>query len=410
MSNWNMNYGTAGRTPTTPSKADSFTGFKGLRPRDTARDIDKFDNTNLSPTPGPTETSPLESWINEYDSGKAASGRGTPSVTSAYSRLTFVAAVAPPTSGTASPSKSPRYDLPVSARNQMISPKTSPQDIASPSSYKQPRYRPLLSRFKTPPGPASPNPSTNAGADPSSNSASYISGGDNPRSPIFAGPPRSQPAPLLTAFTNAVDPGPTDSDMFLDYSTGVFKNSTSRPIPQLKFLSQPSSLPVNSWDSASLTRYWTQDLVRTAILRIMGELNLDFYEDNYRFFDFDGSPHVVEKLWQETMLVYTQFINSYVYGLDILTLIAMHENALSGGPLANINAVLADMICFFAAGKIGMEKRAEDMAQALISGGDIICFVSRRCAENGLEYPGGVGRTEDRVMQACIQETFRSGW
>jgi hypothetical protein len=101
----------------------------------------------------------------------------------------------------------------------------------------------------------------------------------------------------------------------------------------------------------------------------MGELNLDFYEDNYRFFDFDGSPHVVEKLWQETMLVYTQFINSYVYGLDILTLIAMHENALSGGPLANINAVLADMICFFAAGKIGMEKRAEDMAQALISGG-----------------------------------------
>jgi len=99
-----MNYGTAGRTPTTPSKADSFTGFKGLRPRDTARDIDKFDNTNLSPTLGPTETSPLESWINEYDSGKAASGRGTPSVTSAYSRLTFVAAVAPPTSGTASPS------------------------------------------------------------------------------------------------------------------------------------------------------------------------------------------------------------------------------------------------------------------------------------------------------------------
>lgn len=369
MSNWNNKYGTGGRAPTTSSNADGFTGFKDLGPRDTARHIHRFDNINLSPTPGPTETSPLESWINEYDSGKAASGRGTPSVTSAYSRLTFVAAVAPPTSGTASPSKSPGYDLPVSAINQTISPKASQQDIASPSSYKQPRYRPLLSRFKTPPGPTSPNPSTNVGADPSSNSASYISDRDNLKSSNFTGPTRSEPAPPRTAFTNAVDPGPTNSDAFPGYSTRVFKNPTLRPIPQLKFPSQPPSLPVNSWDSASLTRYWTQDLVRTAILRIMGELNLDFYEDNYRFFDFDGSPQVVEKLWQETMLVYTQFINSYVYGLDILTLIAMHESALNGGPLANINAVLADMICFFAAGKIGMEKRAEDMAQALISGG-----------------------------------------
>jgi hypothetical protein len=288
MSNWNKQYGTAGRTPPPPRNADSFTGFKDLTPRDAARDIDKFDNTNLSPTPGPTETSPLESWINEYDSGKAASGRGTPSITSAYSRLTFVAAVIPPTSGTASPSKSPGYDLPVSVTNQMISPKASLQDIASPFLYKQPRYRPLLPRFKTPSGPTSPNPSTNAGAVPSSNSASYISDRDNLKSLIFTGPPRSQPAPLLTAFTNAVDPGPTNSDAFLDYSTREFENPTSRPISQLKFPSQPPSLPVNSWDSASLTLYWTQDLVRTATLRIMGELNLDFYEDNYRFFDFDG--------------------------------------------------------------------------------------------------------------------------
>jgi hypothetical protein len=101
----------------------------------------------------------------------------------------------------------------------------------------------------------------------------------------------------------------------------------------------------------------------------MGELNLSFYENNYRFIDFDGSPEAIENLWQDIKLVYGQFINSYLYGLDILTLIAMHENALRGGPLANVNVMLADMICLFAAGKIGMEKRAEDMAQALISGG-----------------------------------------
>ncbi len=49
----------------------------------------------------------------------------------------------------------------------------------------------------------------------------------------------------------------------------------------------------------------------------------------------------------------------------------MNEKALNGGPLSNINAVLADMICFFAAGKIGMERRAEDMAKALFSGGKL---------------------------------------
>jgi len=103
----------------------------------------------------------------------------------------------------------------------------------------------------------------------------------------------------------------------------------------------------------------------------MSELNLDFYKDYYRFLDFDGSQQVVQKLWKEIGLVYTEFLRTHVYGLDILTLIAMNEKALNGGPLSNINAVLADMICFFAAGKIGMERRAEDMAKALMSGGKL---------------------------------------
>jgi hypothetical protein len=127
-----------------------------------------------------------------------------------------------------------------------------------------------------------------------------------------------------------------------------------------------------------MTRCWTHDLVRTAIMRIMGELDLDFYEDNYRSLDFDGSQQVVQKLWNEIKLVYTEFVKGYVYGIDILTLIAMHEQALNGGPLANVNAVLADMICFFAAGKIGMERRAEDMAKALISRGEKFCHVIKR--------------------------------
>jgi hypothetical protein len=41
--------------------------------------------------------------------------------------------------------------------------------------------------------------------------------------------------------------------------------------------------------------------------------------------------------------------------------------------------------------------------------GDIVDFVMRRCAENGLEYLGGIGRAENRVMQAYVQETLGNG-
>jgi len=37
--------------------------------------------------------------------------------------------------------------------------------------------------------------------------------------------------------------------------------------------------------------------------------------------------------------------------------------------------------------------------------------VGRRRAENGLNYPGGTGRTEERIEQACMQEALlRGGW
>ncbi len=103
----------------------------------------------------------------------------------------------------------------------------------------------------------------------------------------------------------------------------------------------------------------------------MTEIDLDFYEDQYKYLEFDGSQQVVHEMWGKIKLIYAEFIKSYAYGIDVLTLIGMHEHALNGGSLANVNAVLADMICFFAAGKMGMEKRAEDMAEALISRGEI---------------------------------------
>jgi hypothetical protein len=96
----------------------------------------------------------------------------------------------------------------------------------------------------------------------------------------------------------------------------------------------------------------------------MSEINLDWYEYNYLKFDFDGSQHAVRAVWGEISTAYSQFIRSNMIGLDILTLIAEQ-----GGPLENVKHALADMICFFGAGKVGMEKRAEDMAKACVTGG-----------------------------------------
>jgi hypothetical protein len=167
------------------------------------------------------------------------------------------------------------------------------------------------------------------------------------------------------------DPRPRAAGLIPKFAIPRSNNSASGTPIQINWPAQPCPYPINTWDSASLTRFWTHDLVRIAILRIMTEIHLDFYEDYYKFLEFDGSQQVVHKLWGEIKIIYTEFIKSYVFGIDVLTLIGMHEQALNGGPLADVNAVLADMICFFAAGKIGMEKRAEDMAEALISGGKI---------------------------------------
>jgi hypothetical protein len=102
----------------------------------------------------------------------------------------------------------------------------------------------------------------------------------------------------------------------------------------------------------------------------MSEINMDFYEDNYRRFDFDGNPNVVHNIWEEIKLVHGDYIRSLVFGIDILTLI--DARARNCGPMADTKLMLADMICFFAAGKRGMESRAEAMARAIISGGKLI--------------------------------------
>lgn len=165
-----------------------------------------------------------------------------------------------------------------------------------------------------------------------------------------------------------------------------------------------------------MTRDWTPDQVLTAIKRILSEINLDWYVENYKKLDFDGSKQVVWVLWEEIKLAYIQFISSHTIGLDIMTLIAMSKDSFESA-----KEMLANMICFFAAGKVGMEKRAKDMAKALISGvmkdtatklmiyadtgttGDIISFVELRCVENGLVYPGGTGRTQERIALALAR-------
>ena len=106
---------------------------------------------------GQPRSSPLKSWINGFDSEKAASGRCTPSIGSAYARLTAVPA---------SPSIPPAHNLPSASVIAGISssplplatscsPSSNPQSSESPSN-NQPRYRPPHLRS----GPTLPTPSS----------------------------------------------------------------------------------------------------------------------------------------------------------------------------------------------------------------------------------------------------------
>ncbi|KAE9366878.1 hypothetical protein N431DRAFT_487352 [Stipitochalara longipes BDJ] len=344
--------GIGGGAPTTPENARYTTSFNFLRRQDISRDIDGFSNTIRLRTPGSLGASPLQSWIHDYDNEKAASGRGTPSVGSAFARVTYTPATTP-TSTRAKSWQPPSYDLISTGAKQKNSPEAS-QESPIPTPYKRPRYRLQLSSNEKGPALISSPPKVNPDPASLSTPPGYKLSPSRVRES-----PRSQAVPLHIPFSSTADARPSSPN-------------ASPTGKRLKLTWSESDSPVNAWDSASLTRYWTQDLVRTAIMRIMSELNLDFYEDHYRLLDFDGSQKIVQKLWEEIRFVYTEFLRSHVYGLDILTLIAMNERALNGGPLANINALLADMICFFAAGKIGMERRAENMAEALISGDDIL--------------------------------------
>ena len=330
-----------GGSPRTPANSRYGTGFDAFTPQDLSGATVDFEKANHSPRPSNLEASPLQAWIHGYDNGKVAAGRGTPSVASAFARVTYTPA--------ATPAQSPEPSLKTRPLRPEVeesySPK-QPQDSPTPAS----RHRPLLSRNET----LQTSSISSSNAFPISASP-YKASKDELSSSSIRGSSRTLATPQDASFAKIVEPGSSSKQ--------------SRPAGRMLEVIWESEPPVNTWDSVSLTRYWTQDQVRVALLRLMSELNLDFYEDHYRLLEFDGNQQTVRKLWAEIGLVYTEFLRSYVYGLDILTLIAMNENALYGGPLTNINAVLADMICFFAAGKIGMEKRAEDMAQVLISGG-----------------------------------------
>jgi len=334
--------------PTTPENRRCGVGFDALRSQDISSATGDSENADSSSRPNALEASPLQAWIHEYDNEKGATGRGTPSVASAFARVTYTPAATPTPSPEAS-MKSRLLNLLRSGVEEGYTPK-QPQESPTPSPYKQARHRPPLSRNETPPASNLFSKKSSPDSGPR-----YTASSDELSPSNSRGSSGTSATPHNAPLAKTVEPG----------------SSSQKATPAVKMLQVVwnSDSPVNTWDSASLTRYWTQDQVRLALLRIMSELNLDFYEDHYRLLDFDGNQETVQKLWGEIGVVYTEFLRSHVYGVDILTLIAMNELALNSGPLANINAVLADMICFFAAGKIGMERRAEDMAQALISGG-----------------------------------------
>jgi hypothetical protein len=103
MSVNNKREGGGGGTPTTPTTPENSrygTGFNALRQYDISGAIDDIEDADLSPRPIDLEESPLQAWIYDYDTEKAASGRGVPCVASAFARVTYTPAATPASSPT----------------------------------------------------------------------------------------------------------------------------------------------------------------------------------------------------------------------------------------------------------------------------------------------------------------------
>lgn len=400
-------------------------------------------------TPQP---SGLETWIKKLDDEKAATGSRTPSILSAFSRVTYTAAPAArsfagstatiPQAWPTLPALSaedPKVPKP-SARLPSTSDSSSATSVhvlghrqTAPPSHPGPSISQLKGAFGVginyQPNFSSPPSETKASPRPLAPFSSYAPPNvdfavsqisvSKPLPPSLNQRQKAHPRSLAASQsqTKRTAPSTISSAPYPSPFTAFFPLENKQPSSGFAPPAHPPStieqIPSGSWNSSSLTRDWTPGQVLLGYSRIFTELNFDFYNDNHLKINFDGDPKDVSKVWADIKLAYSAFLKSYELGMNMLTFLTQHGNSDE-----EVKSVLANAICFLSAGKVGLGGRAEEFARALVSrgkllrrmtgrgaeliwmAGDIVCFVERRCLESELVYPGGSGETEQRLSMA----------
>ncbi|TAQ91117.1 hypothetical protein B7494_g553 [Chlorociboria aeruginascens] len=144
-----------------------------------------------------------------------------------------------------------------------------------------------------------------------------------------------------------------------------------------------SSRAVATSDVFGLSAAQTQVCLR----RLYSEMNWDWW-DVYRPGFKAGDRQEVEQ-WLELLEQYDHWCHAQRAGHDYFGMAMQPRN----GGLRELHTDLHNMLYYFMDG----DGVVMEMIEALKNGGNWLDFVDRRCKDAGFDYPGGTGRTMERI-------------
>ncbi|PVH77628.1 hypothetical protein DL98DRAFT_534568 [Cadophora sp. DSE1049] len=138
--------------------------------------------------------------------------------------------------------------------------------------------------------------------------------------------------------------------------------------------------------------------------RLVLEVNWDWFHANrHNFVMSDITPATSQQWWNDIRQVYVEYCKEASQGVDAL--MKLYQQSKSGDHVLNIEqTVLNPMLRFLVGYKVGrsVEERGKAVLEALLLEGDFLAYVMEWCQCNGMEYPGGTGRTQERLKEYAL--------
>ncbi|KAK0122051.1 hypothetical protein ONS95_010315 [Cadophora gregata] len=141
-----------------------------------------------------------------------------------------------------------------------------------------------------------------------------------------------------------------------------------------------------------------------ALSRLVLEVNWDWFHSNRHSFDMsDITSDISQRWWNIICKVYEEYCKAASQGVDAL--MDLYQQSKSGDHVLNIEQTLLNPMMRFLIGyKSGHsgEERGKAALESLLLEGDFLAYVTDWCQDNGMEYPGGTGRTQDRLKEYAV--------